>query len=140
MKQSSRRTADIRAAAGRTDGLAEPMRMELPRDLFAIEARDVAVLGPQPGPVRHVGGRGRRNMAATAGSSRGAGHAARSLAPAGAVGALPVPTLVMNLRAGAAGHNPASSLLGFANAVRAGSEPVAGADRISRFLAWIEPR
>ena len=46
----------------------------------------------------------------------------------------------MNLRAGAAGHNPASSLLGFANAVRAGSEPVAGADRISRFLAWIEPR
>lgn len=50
------------------------------------------------------------------------------------------PTLVMNLRAGASRHNPLSSLIGFANAVRAGSEPVAGSDLISSFLDRIEPR
>jgi hypothetical protein len=54
------------------------------------------------------------------------------------------PTLVMSLRAGAAhgataGRSPAVSALSFAIAVMAGSEPVAGADLFSRFLAEIEP-
>lgn len=49
------------------------------------------------------------------------------------------PTLVMNLRAGAATHNPVSSLIGLSSAVMAGSEPVAGADRVSRFLDAIDP-
>lgn len=50
------------------------------------------------------------------------------------------PTLVMNLRAGAGRHNPISSAIGFANAVRVGSEPSAGADFITAFLDTIEPR
>ncbi|APO75130.1 hypothetical protein AM571_CH02321 [Rhizobium etli 8C-3] len=49
------------------------------------------------------------------------------------------PTLVMNLRAGAASHNPVSSLIGFSIAVAAGSEPVAGKDDISSFLDLIDP-
>ncbi|MCW5721205.1 MAG: hypothetical protein KIS86_08690 [Devosia sp.] len=51
------------------------------------------------------------------------------------------PTLVMNLRAGAGQHNPLSSLIGFANAVRAGSEPENGAqDAFSLVLDDIAPR
>ncbi|WEK06700.1 MAG: hypothetical protein P0Y65_01370 [Candidatus Devosia phytovorans] len=50
------------------------------------------------------------------------------------------PTLVMNLRAGVSRHNPTSSLIGFANAVRAGSEPVAGADLLSDTLDAVTPR
>jgi SAM-dependent methyltransferase len=50
------------------------------------------------------------------------------------------PTLVMNLRAGSGRHNPVSSAIGFANAVRVGSEPSAGADFITAFLDAIEPR
>ncbi len=49
------------------------------------------------------------------------------------------PTLVMNLRAGAALHNPASSLLGFSIAVMAASEPVGGDDAMTRFLDSIAP-
>lgn len=50
------------------------------------------------------------------------------------------PTLVMNLRAGAGRHNPISSLIGFANAVRVGSEPEVGAeDDIANFLDTITP-
>jgi len=49
------------------------------------------------------------------------------------------PTLVMNLRAGAAGHNTTSSLIGFCMAIMAGSEPVAGQDVISQFLDAIAP-
>lgn len=49
------------------------------------------------------------------------------------------PTLVMNLRAGAATHNPVSSLIGLSVAVMAGSEPVAGEDIVSRFLDAIDP-
>jgi hypothetical protein len=49
------------------------------------------------------------------------------------------PTLVMNLRAGADTHNPVSSLLGFAMAVMAGSEPEEGGDVVSRFLDAIDP-
>ncbi len=44
------------------------------------------------------------------------------------------PTLVMNLRAGASRHNPTSSLIGFANAVRAGSEPLGQSDELSRLF------
>lgn len=49
------------------------------------------------------------------------------------------PTLVMNLRAGAATHNPTSSLIGFSTAVMVGSEPTAGADIVTRFLDAIDP-
>jgi hypothetical protein len=49
------------------------------------------------------------------------------------------PTMVMNLRAGAAAHNPVSSLIGFSVAVMAGSQPVADGDFISRFLDGIDP-
>lgn len=49
------------------------------------------------------------------------------------------PTLVMNLRSGATSHNPTSSLIGFATAVMAGSEPSEGSDIISRFLDSIDP-
>ncbi|HET7714657.1 MAG TPA: hypothetical protein VFK86_03440 [Bauldia sp.] len=54
------------------------------------------------------------------------------------------PTLVMNLRAGAAhgataGRSPAISALSFALAVMAGSEPEGGADPVSSFLDAIEP-
>jgi len=41
------------------------------------------------------------------------------------------PTLVMNLRAGAGGHNPVSSAIGLAAAVMAGSEPETGGDPLS---------
>jgi hypothetical protein len=44
------------------------------------------------------------------------------------------PTLVMNLRAAAGGHNPVSSAIGFATAVALGSEPVAGIGPLSAFL------
>lgn len=50
------------------------------------------------------------------------------------------PTLVMNLRAGAGRHNPISSAIGFANAVRVGSEPSAGTNFVTAFLDSIEPR
>ncbi|MCO5731495.1 hypothetical protein [Rhizobium sp. SSA_523] len=49
------------------------------------------------------------------------------------------PTLVMNLRAGATTHNPVSSLIGFSNAVMAGSEPVGSDDTLSRFFDGIDP-
>lgn len=50
------------------------------------------------------------------------------------------PTLVMNLRAGAASHNPTSSAIAIAVAVMAGSEPEAGArDLMSDFLDAIAP-
>lgn len=49
------------------------------------------------------------------------------------------PTLVMNLRAGSGRHNPVSSAIGFANAVRVGSEPSTGTDFVSAFLDAIEP-
>ncbi len=53
------------------------------------------------------------------------------------------PTLVMNLRAGAAhgataGRSPAIAALSFAIAVMAGSEPAGGADAFSRFIDAIE--
>lgn len=44
------------------------------------------------------------------------------------------PTLVMNLRAGAAGHTPTSSAIGWAVAVMAGSEPVGEMDVFTDFL------
>lgn len=50
------------------------------------------------------------------------------------------PTLVMNLRAGSGRHNPVSSAIGFANAVRVGSEPSAGTDFVAEFLDSIGPR
>lgn len=51
------------------------------------------------------------------------------------------PTLVMNLRQDPGGrHNPTSSLIGFANAVRCGDEPVGGSDFISDFLDAAEPK
>ncbi|OEO31695.1 hypothetical protein VW23_001115 [Devosia insulae DS-56] len=50
------------------------------------------------------------------------------------------PTLVMNLRAGSGRHNPISSAIGFANAVRVGSEPDDGTDFVTAFLDSIEPR
>lgn len=49
------------------------------------------------------------------------------------------PTLVMNLRAGASRHNPTSSLIGFANAVRAGSEPSSGSDLLASILDAVTP-
>jgi hypothetical protein len=51
------------------------------------------------------------------------------------------PTLVMDLCAGGAGgHNPSSSALGLAIAVRCGSEPLGGAhDEVSDFLDRIAP-
>ncbi|GGE04249.1 hypothetical protein GCM10011390_24030 [Aureimonas endophytica] len=49
------------------------------------------------------------------------------------------PTLVMNLRAGATGHTPVSSLIGLSMAVMVGSEPVSGTDRVSVFLDGIDP-
>lgn len=49
------------------------------------------------------------------------------------------PTLVMNLRAGVAGHTPATSLLGLAVAVMVGSEPIDGRDVVTDFLDAIDP-
>lgn len=49
------------------------------------------------------------------------------------------PTLVMNLRAGAATHNPVSSAIGFAVAVMAGCRPEAGDDAMTAFFATIDP-
>jgi hypothetical protein len=49
------------------------------------------------------------------------------------------PTLVMNLRAGAGGHNETSSLIGFAMSMMAGSEPETGHDMICDFLDGIDP-
>lgn len=49
------------------------------------------------------------------------------------------PTLVMNLRAGARNHTPVSSLIAFSVAVMVGSEPDAGADRVTDFLGLIDP-
>lgn len=49
------------------------------------------------------------------------------------------PTLVMNLRAGASRHNPTSSLIGFASAVRAGSEPLGEFDFVSAMLDEVTP-
>jgi Ser/Thr protein kinase RdoA (MazF antagonist) len=49
------------------------------------------------------------------------------------------PTLVMNLRADAGRHNPTSSLIAFANAVRAGSEPINASDDLSAFIDGITP-
>ncbi|MDO9418150.1 hypothetical protein [Pararhizobium sp.] len=49
------------------------------------------------------------------------------------------PTLVLNLRAGAATHNPVSSLIAFSVAVMAGSEPEDGDDVVSLFLDAIDP-
>ncbi|BCG81944.1 hypothetical protein [Mesorhizobium sp. 113-3-3] len=49
------------------------------------------------------------------------------------------PTLVMNLRAGARSHTPVSSLIAFSVAVMVGSEPDAGADRVTDFLDFIDP-
>jgi hypothetical protein len=50
------------------------------------------------------------------------------------------PTLVMNLRAGAASHNPISSLIAISVAVMVGSEPENGEDIVTRFLDSIDPR
>ncbi|MDT8853590.1 hypothetical protein RNZ50_00795 [Paracoccaceae bacterium Fryx2] len=44
------------------------------------------------------------------------------------------PTLVMNLRAGGGAHSPTSSAIGFAVALAAGSPPLAGQDRMTRFF------
>ncbi|TSE03479.1 hypothetical protein C1D09_026180 [Mesorhizobium intechi] len=49
------------------------------------------------------------------------------------------PTLVMNLRAGARGHTPVSSLIAFSVAVMVGSDPDGGADRVTDFLDLIDP-
>ncbi|SCM78304.1 conserved hypothetical protein [uncultured Pleomorphomonas sp.] len=49
------------------------------------------------------------------------------------------PTLVMNLRAGAATHTETSSAIAFAVAVMAGSEPNMGEDDITAFLDAIDP-
>ena len=49
------------------------------------------------------------------------------------------PTLVMNLRAGAANHNPTSSLIGLSVSTMVGSEPVSGADLMTRFFDAIDP-
>ncbi|WP_237153043.1 hypothetical protein [Oryzibacter oryziterrae] len=50
------------------------------------------------------------------------------------------PTLVMNLRAGAATHDATSSAIAFSVAVMAGSEPADGAeDDLTAFLAAIDP-
>ena len=45
----------------------------------------------------------------------------------------------MNLRAGARSHTPVSSLTAFSVAVMVGSEPDAGADRVTDFLDRIDP-
>lgn len=49
------------------------------------------------------------------------------------------PTLVMNLRAGVATHDPVSSLIAFAVATMVGSEPEDGGDIVSDFLDSITP-
>ncbi len=49
------------------------------------------------------------------------------------------PTLVMNLRAGSGRHNPVSSAIGFASAIRVGSEPE-GTDMLTAFFDSITPR
>jgi Ser/Thr protein kinase RdoA (MazF antagonist) len=49
------------------------------------------------------------------------------------------PTLVMNLRAGAATHTPVSSLIGFAIAVMVGSPPITGSDVVTDFLDAVDP-
>ena len=49
------------------------------------------------------------------------------------------PTLVMDLRAGARNHTPASSLIAFSVAVMAGSPPENGSDDFTRFLNMIDP-
>lgn len=54
------------------------------------------------------------------------------------VGLFLCPTLVMNLRAGAGRHNPTSSIIGLANAVRVGSEPI-GADFLAEFFDAMTP-
>lgn len=50
------------------------------------------------------------------------------------------PTLVMNLRAGAATHNEVSSLIGLSVAVMAGSEPLCGSDLLSDIFDAIDPQ
>ena len=45
----------------------------------------------------------------------------------------------MNLRAGARSHTPVSSLIAFSVAAMVGSEPDAGADRVTDFLDLIDP-
>jgi hypothetical protein len=50
------------------------------------------------------------------------------------------PTLVMNLRADVGRHNPISSIIGFANAMRAGSEPIGAQDDLSDFFDSVTPR
>lgn len=47
------------------------------------------------------------------------------------------PTLVLNLRAGAALHDPTSSLLAFSIAVMCGSEPLGGQDEVTGFFELI---
>jgi hypothetical protein len=49
------------------------------------------------------------------------------------------PTLVMNLRAGVASHNPVSSAIGLATAVAMGSNPVAGIGPLSAFFGELTP-
>lgn len=49
------------------------------------------------------------------------------------------PTLVMNLRAGAATHTETSSAIAFAVAAMVGAEPEAGEDEMSAFLGAIDP-
>lgn len=49
------------------------------------------------------------------------------------------PTLVMNLCAGAARHNPTSSLVGLSIAMMCGSEPVVGEDLVSELMLAIAP-
>ncbi|MEZ5839970.1 MAG: hypothetical protein R3D02_05940 [Hyphomicrobiales bacterium] len=49
------------------------------------------------------------------------------------------PTMVMNLRAGVAGHDPVSSLIGLSVAVMVGSAPKAGEDAMTRFLDAVDP-
>ncbi|MBB1249130.1 hypothetical protein [Rhizobium sp. G21] len=49
------------------------------------------------------------------------------------------PTLVMNLRAGAASHNEISSAIAFSVAMQMGSEPLGDGDRLSRFLDAVTP-
>ncbi|MCV3767093.1 hypothetical protein [Rhizobium sp. TRM95796] len=49
------------------------------------------------------------------------------------------PTLVMNLRAGAASHNEISSAIAFSVAMQMGSEPLGEGDRLSRFLDAVTP-
>jgi len=48
------------------------------------------------------------------------------------------PTLVMNLRAGAATHTPLSSLIAFSVAIMVGSPPTRGADMVTEFLDLID--